>query len=54
MNQLGTNISGKECGHLSCLQLQQSKQEKAERKDEFDTVFVFNSKALGNFHFVCC
>ena len=28
MNQLVTNISGKECGHLSCLQLQQSKQEK--------------------------
>ena len=27
---------------------------KAERKDEFDTVFVFNSQVLGNFRFVCC
>ena len=32
MNQLGTNISGKECGHLSCLQLKQSKQEKQKER----------------------
>ena len=32
MNQLGTNFSGKECDHLSCLQLQQSKQEKLKER----------------------
>ena len=32
MYQLGTNTSEKECGHLSCRQLQQSKQEKQKER----------------------